>query len=117
MCWMAVGFLLIIAAFVLGRSYKEILVLEDLGEVVLEGEITDKQYKESSYEAYWQITLKNVQVLRNGKTNLSGEKEDADIIRLEGKYLCRISSKEEAEFKLGGVFVGTGSYKRIRLHA
>ena len=60
MCWLAIGFLLIISMFLVGRSYKEVLNKEDLGQVYLEGKIVDKQYKESSYGGYWQVTLKKV---------------------------------------------------------
>ena len=67
MCWMAIGFLLIVSMFLVGRSYQEILNQEDLGNVYLEGKIVDKQYKESSYGGYWQITLKKVKVSEAGK--------------------------------------------------
>ena len=67
MCWMAIGFLLIISIFLAGRSYKKILNKEDLGQVYLEGKIVDKQYKESSYGGYWQVTLKKVKVSVQGE--------------------------------------------------
>ena len=64
MCWGAIGFLLIIFTFLLGRSYREVLYQDETGKIILEGKITDKQYKESSYGGYWQITLKSVSVYR-----------------------------------------------------
>ena len=64
MCWLAIGFLLIICIFLMGRSYQEILYQEENGYLYLEGKIADKQYKDSDYGAYWQITLKRVRVFK-----------------------------------------------------
>ena len=61
----------------------------------MEGKITDKQYKESVYGDYWQITLKNVQV------------QDQ---RLEGKYLCQISASENMGLKIGQQVLLSGKY-------
>ena len=103
MCWMAIGFLLIISVFLLGRSYKEALYSEDLGEVFLEGTITNKQYKESVYGGCWQVTLKNVKVLRKGEEEGSPlvlQRENSNrrnIESLEGKYICQITAVEKAE--------------------
>ena len=99
MCWLAIGFLLIICVFLVGRSYKEILYQENIGNVYLEGRIADKQYKESGYGAYWQITLKKVKV-----------KNDERIESMEGKYLCQISSPEDMELKIGQQILLSGKY-------
>ena len=45
MCWLAIGFLLIICIFFVGRSYRDILYQEDIGTVYLEGKIIDKDDK------------------------------------------------------------------------
>ena len=121
MCWLAIGFILIITVLILGRSYKEILIQDEIGEVFLEGKIVNKQYKESSYGAYWQVTLKNVRVLQKSKINMITEKErqeeglkkkkeDACIEKLEGKYLCQISSVDRTEFKIGQSLLLEGKY-------
>ena len=68
MCFLAIGFLLILCMFGLGRSYQNVLYSEDLGEVFLEGIVTEKQYKESAYGDYWQVTLKKVRVLRENRS-------------------------------------------------
>ena len=102
MCWLAIGFLLIISMFLVGRSYKEVLNKEDLGQVYLEGKIVDKQYKESSYGGYWQITLKNVKVslsLEEGNTansslhDMAQEYEKSE--RKDGSVQKRKSKTEE----------------------
>lgn len=108
MCWMAIGFLLIICMFLLGRSYQDALYQGDSGEVLLEGQVVDKQYKESVYGGYWQVTLKDVKVSREEREDLLPvlEKEDAaqrvyrnvkKVDSLEGKYLCQITAVEKAE--------------------
>lgn len=99
MCWMAIGFLLIICIFLVGRSYKKVLYQENIDNVYLEGRITDKQYKESGYGAYWQITLKKVKVQNGEKTK-----------SLEGKYLCQISSTEDTKLKIGQQILLVGKY-------
>ncbi len=63
MCWLAIGFLLIISMFLVGRSYKEVLYQGNEVQVYLEGKITDKEFKDSIYGGYWQVTLKGVKVL------------------------------------------------------
>ena len=132
MCWLAIGFLLIICIFLQGRSYKEVLYWEDIGNVYLEGKIVDKQYKESAYGAYWQVTLKNVKVLRENAGNIdfvekqsSGEnysasgkqsnkgifKEEGSYIEaLEGKYLCQISDVADLNLKIGQRILLSGKY-------
>ncbi|MBR3601672.1 MAG: DNA internalization-related competence protein ComEC/Rec2 [Lachnospiraceae bacterium] len=99
MCWLAIGFLLIICIFLVGRSYKEVLYQENVGNVYLEGYIADKQYKESGYGAYWQITLKKVKV-----------QNDEKIETLDGKYLCQLSSAEDTELKIGQKILLSGNY-------
>ena len=42
MCWLAIGFLLLICIFLMGRSYQEILYQEENGYLYLEGKIADK---------------------------------------------------------------------------
>ena len=109
MCWLAIGFLLIISMFLAERSYKEIVNQEDLGPVYLQGEIADKQYKESSYGGYWQIILKKVKVSVQGKEdNSSSEK----LQKLEGKYLCQIqtSESEAVPLKIGQPVLLYGKY-------
>ena len=92
MCWLAIGFLLIISVFLLGRSYKDILPFLEPGEVVLEGTIKNKQYKESSYGDYWQVTLGNVRVLSNPYSTQGTEdivdknKTINQIKKMEGKF-------------------------------
>lgn len=99
MCWLAIGFLLIICGFLVGRSYKEVLYQENIGNVYLEGRIADKQYKESAYGAYWQITLKKVKVQSDGK-----------IESLGGKYLCQISAAKDTKLKIGQQILLYGKY-------
>lgn len=128
MCWMAIGFLLIICVLLLGRSSTEVLSLKDeknkgisyrLHEkehVMVEGIITSKEYKESIYGGYWQVVLKKVVVRKQddellplkdkvyGKKSQSGDasgKSDRIIAKLEGKYLCQIMKNETMDFKLG----------------
>ena len=119
MCWMAIGFLLIVSMFLVGRSYQEILNREDLGNVYLEGKIVDKQYKESSYGGYWQITLKKVKVSEAGKNRktesvavTSEQSVDTKVQKLEGKYLCQIqaSDAETVEIKIGQQVLLNGTY-------
>ena len=96
MCWLAIGFLLTISVFLLGRSYEDVLPFLETGEVILEGTIENKQYKASAYGDYWQIILKNVKALHYGN--------------MEGKYLCQISSAEDTEFKIGQTVLLEGNY-------
>ena len=103
MCWLAIGFLLIICVLLLGRSTTDVLNLKDeksnaisyrlyeKEQVMVEGIITSKEYKESIYGGYWQVVLKKVVVW----------KSDRIIAKLEGKYLCQITKNETVEFKLG----------------
>lgn len=91
MCWIAIGFLLIICVLTLGRSAAEVItttgtgqssagkagnqgnILEELSQnekVVLEGVITSKEYKESIYGGYWQIVLKQVCIQRQNDSAL-----------------------------------------------
>ena len=122
MCWLAIGFLLIICIFLLGRSYKEVLYQENIGSVYLEGRVVDKQYKESAYGNYWQVTLKQVKVLRNEEEagEFSGkqsngetacdEEEGTNIESLEGKYFCQISDSENVELRIGQQILLYGKY-------
>ena len=130
MCWAAIGFLLIIFIFLWGRSYDDVLYQNGNERVLLEGKITEKQYKESSYGGYWQITLKNVRVCKESKSEVRIEMQRSEdvfgkevlaggietgenkvnIETPEGKYLCRISSQEEMEFKIGQKVVLEGNY-------
>ncbi len=114
MCWLAIGFLLTICIFLLGRSYQDVLYSEDLGEVILEGEIADKQYKDSGYGGYWQITLKKVKVLREADSQSAAlvvQSENAKSIdNLEGKYLCQISAEESLEIKIGQLLLLSGQF-------
>ena len=126
MCWLAVGFLLIICIFLMGRSYKEIPKPENDGSVYLEGRVADKQYKESGYGGYWQVTLKGVKVLkrkekesvqeqkREGSEEVreeSGEKKKAaDTEALEGKYLCQVSDSSNLNLKIGQMVLFYGTY-------
>ena len=130
MCWAAIGFLLIIFIFLWGRSYEDVLYQNENEKVFLEGKITEKQYKESSYGGYWQITLKNVRVYEESKSKVRTEMQRSEDIflkeilaggietdgnkanteTLEGKYLCQISSQEGIEFKIGQKIVLEGNY-------
>lgn len=121
MCWLAIGFLLIISAFLLGRSYEEILPSPETGEVVLEGTVDNKQYKESAYGDYWQITVKNVQLcqetdsgmeIQGSERNFENRKANFGIEKLEGKYLCRISAGESYTFKIGQRVLLKGTYMK-----
>ena len=98
MCWAAIGFLLILEFFILGRSYDEVLYQNETGTVLLEGTITDKQYKESAYGDYWQITVKKVRIL-----------QEPEWVT-EGKYLCKISSGENVQLKIGQRVLLEGTY-------
>ena len=117
MCWLAIGFLLIIAVFLLGRSYEDMLPFWEPGEVVLEGKIENKQYKESAYGAYWQVTLENVSVLSNSHSTQETEdivgknKPINHIKKMEGKYLCRISAGKNVELKIGQTVLLEGRYE------
>ena len=101
MCWAAIGFLLIISVFLWGRSYEDVLYQNENEKVFLEGKITEKQYKESSYGGYWQITLKNVRVWKEPLNRMETP---------EGKYLCQVSAQEGIEFKIGQKVVLEGNY-------
>ena len=111
MCWLAIGFLLILCMLGLGRSYQEVLYSENLGEVFLEGIVTGKQYKESSYGGYLQVTLKKVKVLRESNaTELSVSEREDKINSLEGKYLCQITSDQSMDIKIGQRLLMQGKY-------
>ena len=122
MCWLAIGFLLIICIFLMGRSYKEVLYQENIGSVYLEGKIVDKQYKESVYGAYWQVTLKQVRVLadKDRSDDFVGKQssilaprevvEGSCVESLEGKYLCRISDTSDSNLKIGQIIFLSGKY-------
>lgn len=121
MCWGAIGFLLIIFTFLLGRSYREVLYQDETGKIILEGKITDKQYKESSYGGYWQITLKSVSVYRQQeseswsveqreKRGVTPEEKDLSIEKPEGKYLCQISAAKDEVLKIGQRVLLEGNY-------
>ena len=121
MCWLAIGFLLIICIFLMGRSYHEVLYQEEDGYLYLEGKIADKQYKDSDYGAYWQITLKRVRVLKEdvnkdstGNTTYSQKQKKKQqmgaIESLEGKYLCQIAASEGIEPKIGQLIFLSGKY-------
>ena len=128
MCWLAIGFLLIIFVFLWGRSYKEALYQNDLGQVFVEGTVTDKQYKESVYGDYWVVTLKKVQIVREKrkfeqetvlkdieitvhKDNFLKDVETvSEIEALEGKYFCSISSDGNEELKIGQKVLLKGTF-------
>ena len=112
MCWIAIGFLLIICILMLGRSTEHIplenIGLEENDEIFLEGSIVSKEYKDTIYGGYWQIILKKVKVelaaQENLSFNLEGEKisEVPKVIKsIEGKYLCQITGTDIPEFKIG----------------
>ena len=86
MCWLAIGFLLIICVLMLGRSERDVSGkdgnLIEGENILLEGTIVAKEYKESIYGGYWQVVLKQVPYL-------------------EGKYLCQITGKENPDIKIG----------------
>ena len=121
MCWLAIGFLLLICIFLMGRSYREVLYQEEDGYLYLEGKIADKQYKDSDYGAYWQITLKRVRVFKEelnkdstGNTTYSQKQkkkqQEGAIESLEGKYLCQIAASEGIEPKIGQLIFLSGKY-------
>ena len=121
MCWGAIGFLLIIFTFLLGRSCREVLYQDETGKNILEGKITDKQYKESSYGGYWQITLKSVSVYRQQESEAWSveerekrgglpEEKDVSTEKLEGKYLCQISDAKDEILKIGQRVLLEGNY-------
>ena len=70
MCWLAIGFLLIICCLMLGRSAKEIMseqsdsedvknyldVVEQNETVILEGNIVSKEYKEYCETRLFRLT-------------------------------------------------------------
>ena len=86
MCWLAIGFLLIMCVLMLGRSERDVSGkvgnLIEGENILLEGTIVAKEYKESIYGGYWQVVLKQVPYL-------------------EGKYLCQITGKENPDIKIG----------------
>lgn len=127
MCWLAIGFLVIISSFLLGRSYRE-PAFESDRQVLLEGRIVQKEYKESDYGGYWQLTLKQVKTFqgeygepaKKGKKDAGFKKESADkgnkaahvpIESLEGRYLCQISATKNADFKIGQLVLVEGRYQ------
>ena len=112
MCRLAIGFLLIICLLCTERSYQDILYSKDLGEVVLEGTVINKQYKEAVYGGYWQVTLKKVKVLQeNNVEELFSEISNTEKIEsLEGKYLCQITSAGTLDIKLGQRLLLKGKY-------
>lgn len=127
MCWLAIGFLVIISSFLLGRSYRE-PAFESEQQVLLEGRIVQKEYKDSGYGGYWQLTLKQVNIFqgeygepaKKGKKDAGSKKERADkgnkaahvpIESLEGRYLCQISATENADFKIGQLVLVEGRYQ------
>ena len=74
MCWLAIGFLLIICILTLGRS-KENIPLQNIGLeenewIRLEGSIVSKEYKDSAYGGYWQIVLEKVKVELDVQKNI-----------------------------------------------
>ncbi len=127
MCWLAIGFLLIICVLMLGRSAEDVVISKELNssekhlnqrsglessgqneKVNLEGIITSKEYKESAYGGYWQIVLKQVkaEIMLQEQQFLEMDGSDENIvsnkiISLEGKYLCQITEKENLDVKIG----------------
>lgn len=126
MCWIAIGFLLIICILTLGRSKDNIplenIAIEENDRILLEGSIVSKEYKDTTYGGYWQIILKKVKItwemqekqhLKSHEEDIKQEnpyreQEEADIngvrreVRsIEGKYLCQITGTETPELKIG----------------
>ena len=115
MCWMAIGFLLIITFFVQGRSYQEennFLHADEKNvnsqeRIFLEGIVSKKEYKESVYGDYLQVVLKDVVVktMIDGKANDGVEPKEYQpgktIKKMEGRYLCQIQSQTNLEVKIG----------------
>lgn len=100
MCWLAIGFLLILCLILQGRSYKEALDMQESEAVLIEGKVRDKEYKTSAYGSYWQLTLSRVYVLQEEK----GAKTETVLTqKLDGNYFCRIPVKEKdtLEIKIG----------------
>lgn len=113
MCWLAIGFLLIICVFLLGRSYRDVLYQENREQILLEGKIASKKYSESAYGGYWQIVLKRVRVSADEKQEenvFCKIGQEAGTKLLEGKYLCYIQSAEGADLKIGQQILLKGDY-------
>ena len=114
MCFLAIGFLLILCMFGLGRSYQNVLYSEDLGEVFLEGIVTEKQYKESAYGGYWQVTLKKVRVLRENRSEeleKTGREESVGAEDVREKADGAEADREEAGRANESLYVFKGKDK------
>lgn len=118
MCHLAIGFLLILCLVLQGRSYKKEFYCPENKEILLEGKITNKEYRQSFYGNYWQITLKNVVLYVSEKENSSellteNVEKFPKVQRAEGKYLCRIlqsDTGQEKEIKIGQKILLQGKY-------
>ena len=123
MCWLAIGFLVIISSFLLGRSLPETELISGT-RILLEGKIVQKEYKESGYGGYWQLTLKQVKMdtedsrkspnKKQGMFQKNGDQE-SEVVSLEGRYLCQIPEGETSEFKIGQLILAEGTYEAFEL--
>ena len=104
MCWLAIGFLLILLVFLLGRGYNNTWKWGIENDVLLEGEIVSKEYKENSYGGFWQLTLKHVRVQVK-------EERNRNTYSIPGKYLCRLATGERFSFKIGQHILLEGKYE------
>ena len=110
------AFILIPGSLFWGRSYEEISHLSQNQQVLIEGQIVKKEYKDSTYGGYWQLVLKDVRMavwkekMKNSGQETREEKtESEDILELKGKYLCRLS-KNDASIKIGQQVVMKANY-------
>ena len=102
MCWLAIGFLLMISVILVGRSYKEAIYQGEETQVYLEGKITDKEYKNSVYGGYWQVTLSNVKVLYQDEEDDVGIAEQSKKDAEGNGFALKLMGKEEQKSKSEG---------------
>lgn len=109
LCWIALAFVFLLSSIFMGRSYEELVSFSEEQKCCLEGKIVSKSYKEAAYGGYWQIVLKNVNILVEEKERTS-DLGTEDLRSLEGKYMCRLDSKENVNIRIGQQVLVTGTF-------
>ncbi len=121
MCYLAIGFLLILCLGLGERSSKLKVDVQEGREVCLEGTVSDKEYRDLQYGSYLLLTLKNVRMYTEEDTEASflveAEKVTEEV--LEGKYLCRIeginqTQEENPRIKIGQKILLSGKYVPLK---
>ena len=114
LCWLAV---ILSAIIFLNFQQKPVSVFQNQEQVQLRGIIAEKQYQETSYGSYLQITLKQVKQAMNLNHKdkmteyIENDSSQTSYQKLKGKYLCRLKGEEIPELKLGQEIVLLGKYK------